>query len=139
MVWIFKKLSSEYSSPISAGFLKINSTVQRGFPKPVAIENILKWDDSIYYTANIKNSSFEIDFINSSHIFTKYRLKGVTNSCAPYKWTVEGSEDHVNYKTLHIVNRSLCHSYNIENDWYEEFLMTRISKVRYIKVVNTGG
>ena len=117
--------------------MRVNSTQIRYSNSPP--ENLIKWDSSYFYANAMQNASFEFDFINHVYVFTKYVFKGINDSCSPYKWVVEGSLDHVNYKTLHVVNRSLCNENAFNKICYEEFQMSRVTKVRYVKVVNTGG
>ena len=137
MGWIFKEMLTKYENPFEAGVLKVNSTpVRTTRDQP---ENLIKWDSSTFYADAMKNASFEFDFINHIYVFTKYIFKGINRSCSPYKWVVEGSMDHVNYRTMHVVDRALCNISVFSSFCYEVFRMSHVIKAKYVKVVNTGG
>ena len=140
MGWVFEELTRRYEDPFAANVLKVTSTELRpSYPAAISPKNLIKWDSSRFYTDNIKNSSFEFEFTRNTYVFTRYKLKGISTACSPYKWVVEGSLDHKKYATLAKVDRSLCNTRIISNECNETFPMTKKAKVKYIKVVNTGG
>lgn len=139
MVWIFEKLIKEYGDPFAANVLKVTSSPQRSYNETISPRHLIKWDSTKFYTVSIKNASFEFEFTRSKCVFTRYRFKGINTACSPYKWVVEGSIDHVNYITLDKIDRSLCNTTLFSSECYEEFPIKRKARVKYIKVVNTGG
>ena len=141
MEWTFESMLKRYSDPFASNVIGVESTPLRsGYASELSKENLIYWNEKLFYTENTPNSYFMFEFKRSPYIFTKYRLRGIMNSCAPFCWNVLGSIDNVTFTTLHSVDRSLCRLANtIPGDCSETFSMTIIEKIRYIKVINTNG
>ena len=139
MGWIFEELTRLYKDPFASNVLKVTSTNQRPYSETITPQNLIKWDSSKFYTDAVKNASFEFEFTKKTYVFAQYKLKGISTACSPYKWVVEGSLDHEKYTTLAKVDRSLCSTQYISNECSEKFPMTKKARIKYIKVVSTGG
>ena len=138
MPWIFHLFEEKGIDPIDAGYITITSPPMRA--TMYSLKSLVKWDQQGIYTIAVQNSSFDIHFLKTPPIIHQYKvLSRGNNNCSPSGHTLEGSNDGLQYETMHIYPFDLCGATSCSTKTLKTFELNNTYQFKHVRMVQYKG